>query len=115
MDESRREACRDLAALVCALLFVLGFGLGSFLVVFQMVGPAWWGPADQIVTPPVFLQIMAVFIACLVTGGFVGGIAWFVVMSRFLPKRTLHKWVTYGPQIGLLLRVNLKLLDALYD
>ena len=115
MDEQRRDALRDLAALLTALVFTLGPALGLFLVVFYTLGPLVLGPLDQPIGSPIWaLGIFGVFVFLLCVGGFLGGTLWLVVMPRFLPKHTMHKWVTYGPQIKPLLKLNLRLLDALY-
>jgi membrane associated rhomboid family serine protease len=115
MAENRREALQDLSALLSVLVFVLGSGICLFLLMFYTVLPSVVGPLDQpipnlVLIIPSLLAFAIVFAA----GGLVGGTLWLVVMSRFLPKRTMHKWLTYGPQIRPLLKLNLRLLDALY-
>jgi hypothetical protein len=115
MDEDRRDALRDLAALLTALVFTLGPGLALFLGAFYTVGPLVLGPLDQPIAHPLHaIALFGAFIILFCIGAFVGGTLWLVLMSRFLPKKTMHKWVTYGPQIRPVLRLNLRLLDALY-
>lgn len=79
MDEQRRDALRDLAALLTALAFTLGPALGLFLVVFYTLGPLVLGPLDQPIGSPVWaLGIFAVFVVLLCVGGFLGGTLWLV-------------------------------------
>jgi hypothetical protein len=116
MSDGRREHLQDLAALLSVLVFVLGAGIGLFLLAFYTVAPSVLGPLDQpIGNPLLIVPFLAVFVIVLGIGGFFGGTLWLIVMSQFLPKRTMHKWLTYGPQIPPLLRLNLRLLEALYD
>jgi hypothetical protein len=58
--------------------------------------------------------MLAAFIVIFCVGSFIGGILWILIMTRFLPKRTMHKWLTYGHQIQPLLKLSLRLLDFLY-
>ena len=115
MTENRCEALQDLSALLSVLVFVLGSGIGSFLLMFYTVAPSVVGPLDQPIPNPVLvIPFLLAFAIVFAAGGLVGGTLWLVVMSRFLPKHTMHKWLTYGPQIRPLLKLNLRLLDALY-
>ena len=116
MDADRLDARKDLMALLSALFFVLGAGIGICLLVFYTVGPLLLGPLDQPVgSPALAIAFIAALLLLLAAGCFIGGALWLIVMSRVLPKPTLHKWLTYGPQIPALLRLNLRLLDSLYS
>lgn len=115
MDDTRREALRDLVALLSVACFVLSAGLGLFLLVFYTVAPGILGPFDQ----PIENRLLAIpfllaFVVIFTVGGFFGGTLWVLVMSCFLPKPTMYKWLTYGPQIKPLLKLNLRLLEAIY-
>ncbi len=114
MDTDREDAMRDLAALLSALVFTLGPGLALFLGAFYTVGPLMLGPLDQPVGTLKAIGLFGAFVVLFCIGAFIGGMLWLVVMSRFLPKHTMHKWLTYGPQIQPLLKLNLRLLDSLY-
>ena len=115
MDEDRRDALRDLVALFTGFVFTVPPGLGLFLVVFYTAGPLILGPLDQpLGSPFMVVGIFGLFGILLFIGGFIGSMFWIVVMSRFLPKQTMYKWITYGPQIRPLLKLYLRLLDSLY-
>jgi hypothetical protein len=116
MDSTRHEAIQDLVAMLSALFFVLGVGLGLCLVVFYTLGPTVLGPLDQPVENRfLVIPFLFVFVVILTIGSTLGGMAWIVVMSRFLPKETLYKWLTYSPQIKPLLEFNLWLLNRAYS
>jgi len=113
MDEERREGWRDVLALLTLGCIGGGGATGAVLLLFhafpQLLGTSGVPMDNRLIVP---LLVMAALVAGL--GYAVGGIAWIVVMSRILPKHTMHRWVTYGPQIKPLLSVNLKLLDRAY-
>jgi hypothetical protein len=107
----RAETHRDLIALLSMVAFVLAFGLGLFLLVFYTFGPSLFGPLDRpIGNGFMVVALLLVFTVSFLVGGVLGGIAWIMVMCRLLPKDTMYKWLTYGPQIKPLLSLNLRLL-----
>jgi uncharacterized BrkB/YihY/UPF0761 family membrane protein len=116
VNVERQEALKDLAALVSILIFVLGVGLGLFLVVFFGLAPSVLGPLDQPLPNGLWGAAAVLLTSSILfaVGGLMGGALWIIVMSRFLPKRTMHKWLTYGPQIRPILALNLRLLDRMY-
>ncbi len=107
---------KDLAALLSALVFVLAIGSSLFLFVFLALAPSVLGPLDQPLPNGLWAAVLVLisFGFLFTAGALIGGILWIIVMSRFLPKRTMYKWLTYGPQIRPLLALNLRLLDRMY-
>jgi hypothetical protein len=116
MNLAREESVRDAAALLSALVFVLAAGLGLFLLVFLAFAPSVLGPLDQPLPNGLWgaVLVLITFGLLFTAGALVGGMLWIIVMSRFLPKPTMYKWLTYGPQIGPFLALNLRLLDRMY-
>jgi hypothetical protein len=112
----RTDTNRDLIALLSMLVFVLGCGLGSFLLVFYTFGPSLFGPLDQPIGSGFgVVALLLLFTVTFLIGGVLGGAAWIMVMSRLLPRDTMYKWLTYGPQIKPLLSLNLRLLRRAFE
>jgi len=88
--------------------------LGLFLLVFYAYAPGLLGSLDQPIDNRLVIPVFLAFVVIFTVGAVLGGTAWIMVMSRFLPKPTMHKWLTYGPQIKPLLSLNLRLLDHVY-
>ncbi len=112
MDDERREARRDLVALLSVLIFVLGCGLGLMLFVFFTIGPSLFGPFDQPVTDvSLLLLFLLIAIGCLIVGGLIGGVLWVAAMGSILPRETMIKWLYYGPQMPPLTEFCVRVLD----
>jgi hypothetical protein len=112
-DIASGDTLRDFAAILTALIFTLVPGLSLCLAVFYSVGPLIWRPLDPVGLHGAIGMPLA-FIVLFYVGALIGGTLWLVIMSRFLPKHTMHRWLIYGPQIKPLLKLNLRLLDFLY-
>lgn len=116
MNTPREDWVLDLAALLSMPLFVLGIGLGLFLFVFFSFAPSVLGPLDQPLPNGLWgvAVVLISFSILFTSGALIGGMLWIIVMSRVLPKPTMYKWLTYGPQIRPLLALNLRLLHRMY-
>jgi hypothetical protein len=111
----RSDIYRDLIAQLSMLVFVLGFGVGSFLLAFVTFGPTLFGPLDRPIGGFGAAAVLFLFIVTFLLGSLIGGTAWIVVMSRWLPRETMHKWLTYGPQLKPLTALNLRLLRRAFE
>ena len=112
MNKEQKENILDLVALLSMAVFVVGVGVAAILFSGKCISPLFikdYSPDKILQGSEAIFAIISIFIF-LIVGSFIGGTLWVFCMGHILPYDLIKKWLTYGPQIKWINKINFKIL-----
>lgn len=105
---------RDRVAILTAVAFVLGGGVGSLMALAYIIGRRY----PQLNQPGVMSDIwipvgLAIGIFCVILGSLLGSILWLLVMKSWLPREQLKQYFTQ-PYVPIISPILLWLFNLFY-
>ena len=114
MNPERREALRDLIALLGLAITLGPGGAGGAWAALHWLAPLTLGDMRSTLDLGDACLLIIILVLCALIGSFLGGFLWLLLMRPFLTRDEVAKWLTYEIYIPLLTPVSLRILDIIY-
>ncbi len=117
MDDQHDRSWKDTVSLLAAAVLILGSAVPAALAFVGYVAPRFLDIDKPLVgwEYGIGFVLLVGLLAAMSAAGFLGSLAWIVLMRPLLDRKEAERWIFFGPGLRVTDWIYTRILDGVYD